>query len=68
MTVTTDLLLIANTMTGLWRAKQNLDLWRELRVLDEERTVTWRWVRGHSGHPGNERANELAQGMARRSW
>lgn len=65
VTITTDLLLITNTMTGLWRAKDNQDLWRELRALDKDRHVSWKWVRGHSGHPGNERANELAQEMAR---
>ena len=67
VTVTTDLLLIPNTMTGLWRAKENQDLWRELRALAKERQVTWKWVRSHSGHPGNERANELAQERAQRA-
>jgi ribonuclease HI len=44
---------------------KNVELWQ---ALDEERKrhkVTWHWVRGHAGHPENERADELARlGMA----
>lgn len=39
---------------------KNADLWQ---MLDEEvnrHQVSWQWVRGHTGHPGNERADQLA--------
>ena len=43
---------------------KNEDLWRELELVREHPTVEWIWVKGHSGHPENERADELArQGM-----
>jgi ribonuclease HI len=41
---------------------KNEDLWRELDVLCAKHELTWRWVRGHSGHPENERADALARG------
>jgi len=44
---------------------KNEDLWRELDLLCARHDITWRWVRGHDGNPGNERADELArEGMA----
>jgi ribonuclease HI len=39
---------------------KNEDLWRELDELSGRHEVTWRWVRGHAGHPENERADQLA--------
>lgn len=39
---------------------KNADLWKELVAVSDGRTVEWRWVRGHNGHPGNERADLLA--------
>lgn len=39
---------------------KNTDLWQELDALVQEHDVSWRWVRGHSGDPGNERADALA--------
>ena len=39
---------------------KNEDLWRELDALASAHSVQWRWVRGHSGHPENERADALA--------
>ena len=38
----------------------NQDLWRELDQILGGHEVTWQWVRGHSGHPENERADRLA--------
>ncbi len=38
----------------------NQGLWMELDGLNAKRKVTWDWVRGHSGHPENERCDELA--------
>lgn len=39
---------------------KNADLWRELDELAARHEIEWIWVRGHSGHGGNERADELA--------
>ncbi|MEZ5983385.1 MAG: ribonuclease HI [Parvularculaceae bacterium] len=44
---------------------KNQDLWQLLDALVSERAVHWKWVKGHAGHPENERADELArQGLA----
>jgi ribonuclease HI len=40
---------------------KNLDLWQRLAAALERHKVEWRWVRGHSGHPENERADKLAR-------
>ena len=39
----------------------NADLWRELDSLNETVNVSWKWVKGHAGDPGNERADALAR-------
>ncbi|MFZ5484340.1 MAG: ribonuclease HI [Pseudomonadota bacterium] len=46
------------TSTG--QAVKNRDLWERLDRLAAEHQVEWRWVKGHAGHPGNERADALA--------
>ncbi|MFO1027651.1 MAG: ribonuclease HI [Acetobacteraceae bacterium] len=38
----------------------NMDLWQRILDANKKHTVEWRWVRGHSGHDMNERADELA--------
>ena len=44
---------------------KNIDLWRRLEAALAGQRVEWRWVKGHAGDPGNERADALAnQGMA----
>ena len=44
---------------------KNADLWRELDALVQQHQITWTWVKGHAGHPENERADALAnQGVA----
>jgi ribonuclease HI len=40
---------------------KNQDLWEELDMLAQLHKVGWHWVRGHSGHPENERADALAR-------
>jgi ribonuclease HI len=42
------------------KAVKNADLWRELDALSARHLIRWHWVRGHSDHPGNDRADELA--------
>ena len=39
---------------------KNVDLWQRLDALTSQHRVHWHWVRGHSGHPENERCDELA--------
>jgi ribonuclease HI len=39
---------------------KNVDLWQRLSAVLEKHTVEWHWVRGHTGHPENERADTLA--------
>lgn len=39
---------------------KNADLWQTLDELVAGHQVSWRWVRGHAGDPGNERADQLA--------
>lgn len=44
---------------------KNKDLWQELLRLSEHHKIKWIWVRGHNGHPENERADALAnEGLA----
>ncbi len=43
---------------------KNRDLWERLLRALGEHEVTWRWVRGHTGHPENERCDELAVAAA----
>lgn len=56
---------IANWKKRGWKTSskqtvKNVDLWKQLDVLVQQHEVTWEWVKGHSGHPENERADELA--------
>lgn len=39
---------------------KNADLWQELDRISQQHRITWLWVKGHAGHPGNERADTLA--------
>ncbi len=39
---------------------KNVDLWQALDAVVAQHTVEWKWVKGHAGHPGNERADQLA--------
>jgi len=51
-----------------WQKKgglKNVDLWQRLDAAAARHRVTWEWVKGHAGHPENERADALARaGMA----
>ena len=40
---------------------KNVDLWQQIDQLNSVHSVTWRWVKGHSGDAGNEKADQLAR-------
>ncbi len=73
LTIVTDSQYVKNGMTQWihnWKSNgwktaarkpvKNADLWQQLDALVQQHDVNWEWVRGHSGHPENERADELA--------
>ncbi|GAA3860725.1 ribonuclease HI [Celeribacter arenosi] len=78
ITVITDSQYVKNGVTGWihgwkrngWKTAakkpvKNVDLWQRLDEAQASHDVTWEWVKGHAGHPENERADELARaGMA----
>lgn len=49
-----------NWRTAAKKPVKNADLWRELDGEAARHTIQWHWVKGHSGHAGNERADALA--------
>ena len=74
ITVVTDSAYVKNGVTGWifgwkrngWRTSnkkpgKNVELWQRLDEAAARHTVTWEWVKGHAGHPENERADELAR-------
>ena len=74
VTIYTDSQYVQKGMTEWlldWKAKGfkvkgggyriNHDLWRELDVLSQAHKIDCQWIRGHAGHPENERADALAR-------
>jgi ribonuclease HI len=70
----TDSIYLRNGITQwihAWKAKgwktankkpvKNIDLWQRLETALARHKVEWRWIKGHSGHPENERADQLAR-------
>ncbi|MDJ0777454.1 MAG: ribonuclease HI [Gammaproteobacteria bacterium] len=56
---------LANWKRNGWKTAarkpvKNSDLWQQLEAETARHHLTWRWVRGHSGDPGNELADQLA--------
>jgi ribonuclease HI len=49
-----------NWRTADGKPVKNQDLWLQLDALSQLHRVEWKWVRGHAGHPENERADALA--------
>ena len=43
---------------------KNADLWQALLTASAPHRIDWRWVKGHAGHPDNERADRLASAAA----
>ena len=78
ITITTDSAYVKNGVTAWihgwkkngWKTAdrkpvKNVDLWQRLDAAQARHQVTWAWIKGHAGHPENERADELARtGMA----
>lgn len=50
-----------NWRTASKQPVKNVDLWQRLDEAVSRHEVSWEWVKGHSGHPENERADELAR-------
>ena len=46
--------------TAAKKPVKNVDLWQRLEQAIEEHEIQWHWVKGHSGHDENERADQLA--------
>ena len=53
--------------TSAGQPVKNRDLWESLSQLARGRKITWTWIRGHAGHPENERCDELAVAAARQA-
>ncbi len=51
---------LRNWKTAGRKPVKNMDLWQQLEALTLVHEVSWHWVRGHSGHPENERMDQLA--------
>lgn len=50
-----------NWLNSRKEAVLNRDLWERLLRVSKPHTIEWRWVRGHAGHPENERCDKLAR-------
>ena len=62
---------IDNWRSNGWRNSankpvKNLELWHRLIEAAKQHTVTWTWIKGHNGHPENERCDALAVAAADR--
>jgi len=53
-------------MTAARQPVKNADLWQDLLAAAAPHRIDWRWVKGHAGHPDNERADRLASAAAER--
>ncbi len=48
-------------LTAQKKPVQNKDLWQILYTLTQKHQIQWEWIRGHDGHPQNERCDQLAK-------
>jgi ribonuclease HI len=53
--------------TAYGQPVKNRELWEQLAELTRGKSVQWEWVRGHAGHPENERCDEVASAAARQA-
>jgi len=47
--------------TAAKKPVKNAELWQRLDAAQQRHEISWHWVKGHAGHPENERADELAR-------
>lgn len=59
-----DSSLLIKTMSGEFKCKKNLDLWRELAALTEGLNIKWNWIKGHATDKYNNECDKLAQAAA----
>ena len=64
--VFSDSTYVVNTITQGWKRKKNHDLWAQFDALAPRFQLTFNWIRGHAGHPENERCDRLAVEAASR--
>lgn len=65
VTLYSDSQYLIQTMLGNWKSKSNGDLWGELFSVHVDHIVEYVWLKGHAGHPGNERVDVEAERQAR---
>lgn len=53
-----------NWLTAAKKPVKNADLWQRLDEEAKRHQISWKWVKGHSGHPDNERCDDLAREAA----
>ena len=53
--------IVRNWKTSDKKPVANKELWQELKALSEKHKISWQWVKGHAGHPENERCDALAR-------
>ena len=58
--VWSDSQYVVNTLSKGWKRKKNHDLWARYDLLSQRFSLTFHWVKGHAGHPENERCDRLA--------
>lgn len=58
--VWSDSQYVVNTITQGWKRKKNGDLWERYDVLAKNFSLKFHWLKGHAGHPENERCDRLA--------
>ena len=58
--VWSDSQYVVNTLSQGWKRKKNHDLWARYDLLSQRFSLTFHWVKGHAGHPENERCDSLA--------
>ena len=58
--VWSDSQYVVNTITQGWKRKKNGDLWERYDVLAKGFSLKFHWLKGHAGHPENERCDRLA--------
>ena len=58
--VYSDSTYVVGTVTKNWKRKKNLDLWARFDELSRNFELSFHWIKGHAGHPENERCDRLA--------